>query len=186
MAVIFHYVSYQVALSLLTIGIVTVAIPDILRLKNPRLNQFILKRFRWILRDSEAQQVSGVTYAILGIFISAALFPKPVVELSLLMLAFGDPAAAIFGVRFGKDKIWGNKSLQGATAAFLVCSVVAYVYLLFNTLMLERALLVGLICGLIGALSEIIPFGKWDDNFSFPILSSTMLYILFLTFGGFV
>jgi len=184
-ALIFHEVSYSVAISLLATAVLFIAVPDILRLKIPALNRFVLKWFRMILRESEVNQISGVTYILLGMFIIAALFPKQVVELSLLLLAFGDPAATIFGVRFGKDKIWGNKSLQGASAAFLICTVVAYIYFLYNGLMLDRAILVAIITGLIGAASEIIPIGKWDDNFSFPILSSTMLYILFITFGGF-
>ncbi|MGE3972924.1 MAG: diacylglycerol/polyprenol kinase family protein [Bdellovibrionales bacterium] len=184
-ALIYQAVNYPSALILLVFALLIFALPDFLRLHIPRLNQFVLKWFRPILRESEVNALSGVTYLFLGIFIITTLFPRSIVELSLLMLAFGDPAATIFGVRFGKDKIWRNKSLQGACAAFLVCTLVSYVYFLYNNVMAERAILVALITGLIGAVSEVIPLGKWDDNFSFPIYSSTLLWFLFMTFGGF-
>ena len=101
------------------------------------------------------------------------------------MLAFGDPISSIVGVLYGKDKILGNKSLQGTMAGFAICTIVAGLFYYSKGLMLERIVLVSILSGLIGAISELIPVGKMDDNFSFPILAAAMLYILFLLFGGF-
>ena len=81
-ALIFHEVSYSVAISLLATAVLFIAVPDILRLKIPALNRFVLKWFRMILRESEVNQISGVTYILLGMFIIAALFPKQVVEIT--------------------------------------------------------------------------------------------------------
>ena len=52
--------------------------------------------------------------------------------------------------------------------------------------MTERLFLVSMVSGLIGAFSELIPIGKLDDNFSFPILTAILLYGTFILFGGFV
>lgn len=102
----------------------------------------------------------------------------------MLFLCFGDPIASYFGIRFGKDKLVGNKTLQGTMAGFVVCTLVALVYYYYNNIMLDRVLIVAPISGLIGALAELVPVGKMDDNFTFPVISATCLYILFGLFGG--
>ena len=43
---------------------------------------------------------------------------------------------------------------------------------------------VALLAGLIGAFSELVPIGKLDDNFVFPVLSATLLTGLLKLFGG--
>jgi len=50
--------------------------------------------------------------------------------------------------------------------------------------MVERLLMASLIAGLIGAVSELLPIGKLDDNFTFPVVSGTLLWMMFLLFGG--
>ena len=107
---------------MLSISVLVFIVPDVYRLRHPRFNQFFVRRLRVLLRDSEANSLSGVTFIIIGIYVTVFLFPKPVATLALLFLALGDPAASIFGVLYGKDKLIGNKSLQGASAAFLVCA----------------------------------------------------------------
>jgi dolichol kinase len=51
--------------------------------------------------------------------------------------------------------------------------------------MLDRVIVVSLLAGLIGALAELVPIAKLDDNFTLPVMSSLGLYILFYLFGLF-
>jgi dolichol kinase len=114
-----------------------------------------------------------------------AVFDRNIVTLTLLFLAFGDPIASFCGIRFGKDKILGHKTLQGTLGAFVACTTIAGIYYYFNNLMAERLLIVAPLSGLIGAVAELLPIGKLDDNLTFPIVGSTLLWILFQVYGGF-
>jgi diacylglycerol kinase (CTP) len=141
--------------------------------------------FRPILRESERNRISGISWMVVGVGLIIFIYPKNVVLLALLFLAFADPMASEIGIRFGKDKLIGNKSLQGSLAAFAVCFVTSMIYFNALDLMRERLFIVSLLGGLIGAVSELLPLGKMDDNFVFPVLSATMLTGLFHIFGGF-
>ena len=158
---------------------------DILRLKRPDLNHRIITFFKPVIRLDEVHTLSGTSFLIIGVFINVILFPKKIVVLSILLLAFGDPASSIFGILYGKDKIWGRKSLQGSLACFSVCTLVSGIYLLSRNDMVERFVLVSVLCGIVGALSELIQIKKLDDNMTFPVLAGFGLYGLFALFGGF-
>ena len=108
-----------------------------------------------------------------------------IVNLALLFLALADPIASYFGIRFGKDKLFGRKSLQGSIAAFFACTLTSMVYYVAHRLMLDRLLIVGILSGLAGAAAEALPVGPLDDNLVLPVLSSAQLWIIFYVFGGF-
>ncbi|RYZ70100.1 MAG: hypothetical protein EOP05_13800 [Proteobacteria bacterium] len=158
---------------------------DILRQKNEALNKATLRVFGPFMRKHEAHAISGMTYLYLGCMVLLLFNDRHLITLTLLFLAFGDPIASFFGIRYGKDKIIGNKTLQGTMAAFVVCAIVAGVYCYFNNLMTERLLIVAPLSGLIGAVAELAPVGKLDDNFTFPVIAATLLYVLFKVYGGF-
>lgn len=184
-AFIYWMSTRTLSISLLSLATLVFVLPDIYRLRNPVFNQFVIKWFRPILRNTEIHQLSGVTFLILGVFLIALIFPKPIVALSLLFLAFGDPVASIVGVLYGKDKIIGQKSLQGTLASFAICTFISFVFFLSLNLMTERLVLTSLLAGLIGAIAELVPIRKIDDNFTAPVISSALLWALFLLFGGF-
>lgn len=158
---------------------------DILRQQSPRLNHIMLKVFGPLMRESERNNLAGTTYLLLGVFIIISLFPRDIVRLSLYFLAIADPIASYFGVLYGKDKIIGAKSLQGTMAAFAACALICAAYFFIENLMIDRLLIVSVIGGLIGAISELIPIGKLDDNLTIPVSSAIMLWGLFFLFGGY-
>ncbi len=177
-----NFLPFWICMSLLVIGWIAFVPADIIRLKNPELNTMIAKSFKLIMRQNELDRLAGTTYLITGTILIASLFPKSIVSLSLLFLAFADPIASYVGIRFGKDKIFGHKSVQGFMAAFVVCSILTYTFLyVFN--INEYILIVSLLAGLIGALAELIPVAKLDDNFTMPVLSSIGLFIVFYLFN---
>lgn len=173
---------FWVCIALLVLGWVSFVPADILRLKNPELNTKLTKMFKLIMRQNELDRLAGTTYLITGTILIAAVFPKLIVALSLLFLAFADPIASYVGILFGKDKIFGHKSVQGFIAAFVVCSVLTYAFLYIKNVN-EYILIVSLLSGVIGALAELIPVGKLDDNFTMPVLSSIGLSVIFYLFN---
>ena len=158
---------------------------DFLRLKFPALNDFIVHLFRPVMRRHESHNLAGTTYLLTGVLLTYLVFPRSIFFLTLLYLAFADPCASIFGIKFGKDKIFGHKSLQGSLAAFIICGTLTFGFLYYRALFLDRLLIVSILGGLVGALAEAVPVGKIDDNFSIPVISATGLYVLFSVFGGF-
>lgn len=158
---------------------------DIARLYLPKLNQFFMRLFGPFLRQGEEARVSGVTAMMVGVTMIIWFFSREVVLLSLLFVAIGDPAASYFGVRYGRDKLIGQKSLQGSLAAFMACFGISLVYFLAMNLMTDRLFIACLLGGLIGAVSELLPIARLDDNVVFPIVSATLLQGMFYLFGGF-
>jgi len=158
---------------------------DFLRLRYAAFNDWVVHALKPIMRTHEIHKIAGTTYLLTGVAIVAALFPRPIVCLTLLFLAFADPMASFIGIKYGKDKVFGHKSIQGFVAAFVVCTVCTLIYLSSHNVNLHRMIMVSLLAGLIGALAELVPIGKLDDNFTLPLLSSMGLYILFSLFGLF-
>lgn len=158
---------------------------DWLRSTRPALNRATIRVFGAVMREHESQALSGLTYLLIGGVILLGFFERHVINLSLLFLAIGDPLASYVGIRWGRDRILGNKTLQGTLAAFFACSAVAAAYYYLNGIMTERILIVAPISGLIGAATELIPIGKLDDNLTCPVLSAVGLSALFFLYGGF-
>ena len=157
---------------------------DVIRLKVPAMNRLFTWIFRPVMRETELQRVSGATSMLAGVTLIILIYPKVSVLLALLFLATADPLASYFGIRYGRDKLIGEKSVQGSFAAFTACFVLAIAYFWAGDLMMERLFIVSLLAGLIGAVSELTPIGRLDDNFVFPVLSATLLTGLLYVFGG--
>lgn len=181
----YTFFAYPVALTLITLAWLAFVGVDVLRQTRPALNEWALHAFKPIMRESEAHQLAGTTYLLSGVLLLVLVFPRPVVALTLLFLAFADPLASYFGIKYGKDKIFGHKSIQGFMAAFMVCTICCFLYLNNQHYLLDRIIVVSLLAGLIGAFSELIPVGKLDDNLSLPLMSAMGLTVLFYFFGFF-
>ncbi len=183
MAYIYTKVDRKVALIILSVAMLFFVGLDIVRLKSAFMNAIAVKVFGRVMRRNELHSPAGTTYLLSGVFISVFLFPYEIVLLSLLFLAIADPVASYFGIRWGKDKIINNKSLQGTMAAFFVCTIISYIFFHRMGLLTDRILLASLIAGIIGALSELLPIYKLDDNLTFPVLCSLSLWTMFNIFS---
>lgn len=148
---------------------------DVLRLRSHRLNHIVVQWFGPLMRRNELKGLSANSYYVLGMFTVLVLFAKPVALLSILYLAFGDPAAAIVGSLYGKRRWFDKKSVEGSLGNFAVCAVVT---LLFATFYLgltpPPALLLAVLGGGIATFAELIPF-PIDDNFSLPVIAGLFL-----------
>lgn len=184
MALLYTLLPENVSLALLVFFAVLFIPLDILRQTRPGLNNTLVHLFKAVIRSHEVHKIAGTTYLLIGVIAVSILFPKPIVILTLLFLAIADPMASYFGIRFGKDKIFGHKSVQGFLAAFAFCAGLSYGYFYFNNLMTDRLLIVSILAGLSGAVAELIPIGKLDDNLTLPILSASFLWVIFSLFGG--
>jgi len=186
LSILFIYESVPRPVALVTSALVMILFVslDVARQFNPKLNETLLIFFRPFIREHERNHIAGTSFLLVGVFIIVLLFPRDIVTLALLFLAVADPLASLVGLTMGRDKIVGQKSLQGTMAAFFACTFLAAAFYYSRGLMVERLMIVSILSGLIGAFSELLPVGKLDDNFTFPVVSSSLLYLLLWLFGG--
>lgn len=148
---------------------------DLIRLKSPALNALTLKYFGKIMRREELRSVSGNSFYILGLFFLVAFFPKPIVLLSALYLAVGDPIAAVVGTHWGKTKITKRKTLEGAIANYIATGAISFLFGFgFLDLSFFSAIMLSVVGGGISTLVELIP-SPIDDNFTIPVGSALLL-----------
>jgi dolichol kinase len=184
MVLIHQRVSRETAIILLLATMLVFVVPDVIRQYSSKLNNIFVGLFQSVIREGEVHKLSGNSYLITGVLLVVLLFPPKIVSLTLLFLAFADPIASCIGILYGKDKILGQKSLQGFLAAFGVCTLATFGYLYAHNMLVDRIVVISLLAGLIGAFSELLPIGKLDDNLTLPVMSALGLVLLFKLFGA--
>lgn len=147
------------------------------RLRNEKMNQFLMVFMKPIMRESEKNSVSGMPFYALGVSLSLFFFPERIAILSVLFLIFADPIASFCGILYGRDKILPNKSLQGTIAAFSVCYIVTLVYGLIHASPSMNLLIFSILAGIIGAVSELCSQFV-DDNLCIPVISGLGLFLI--------
>ncbi|MGC4117170.1 MAG: SEC59/DGK1/VTE5 family protein [Myxococcales bacterium] len=155
---------------------------EITRRFSERWNHFLAaKLFHSIARPREYYRVNSSTLYVMALALVAPVFSKPAVLTGALILAFGDPAAAWLGRRFGTLKLYRSKSLVGSLAFVAAGTLVAgtYLMLFFPETSLANKLLAASLASLVGAVAELFSGPKLDDNLSIPI-ASTLVAALFV------
>ncbi len=179
----YQLVSYDTAVIIAIVAVVLLIPFDFLRLRYEKLNQIACAIMGPLMRNHEVKSAAGTSYLIAGVSLIIIVFPKPIAALAILFLAFADPLASYVGIRYGRDRILGNKTIQGFLAAFAICTLLTFAYLWSLDVGLSRRLVVSFLAGFVGAMAELLPVGKLDDNLTMPILSATGLWLVFNIFG---
>lgn len=182
---VYQMVSSSTSFLILLVGIILFVSIDIARHRHEKVNDWVISVMGPIMRQSEVHKMAGTTYLLGGVLFCVIVFrdQKDIVALTLLFLAFADPLASYVGLRFGKDKIFRQKTLQGFLAAYFVCFLSSLIFLSFKDYPTPRVMVFSVIAGLLGALAELLPIGDLDDNLTLPIISSIGIYVLFYFFG---
>ncbi len=167
----------QALFALGTIGGALVLL-DVGRLYFPQLNRFGLWLFGAFMRREELKSLTGNSFFILGLLFIVLLFPKPIVLMSVLFLAVGDPAAAVVGSRWGQTKLWKGKSLEGALANFVATSIASFLAgQLYFQLTVRDSFILALVGGTVSMIAELVPL-PIDDNLTIPVLSASLLTLV--------
>lgn len=183
-AALYHALPFAWSIALSWAVTALFVVLDFWRLRSDSINSGLMLFFKPFMREEERRRLAGTSYLLFGTALVIAFCPPPVTELTLILLAVADPLASLVGLRYGHDKLLGQKSLQGTLAAFFACVVLSAFYFWKMNLMVDRLLFVSILCGLIGAIAELVPLFNLDDNFTFPIVTAPALWALFSIFGG--
>ena len=135
---IYLFISKFQLLLLLFLIIAVTIILDTSRHYNPKIKFLVDKFFSSIMRKSEMSgsfKLSGLSYMLAGLFLSALFFPKDLAITSWLILIIADPLATLVGMKIGTQRFNG-KTLEGS-CAFLVSaifiSILSYFFIRYNT-----------------------------------------------------
>lgn len=131
-----------------------------------------------VMRDTEVNQLTGIPFYMASCLFAFLIFPRHIAVLSILYLAFGDPSSSFFGVLYGRNKIFPNKSLQGTLGGFFVCALVTVIYLSWQEFPRDQILLLAMLGGFAGAVAELLPLNV-DDNFAIPVISGFLMALAF-------
>ncbi|HDN58472.1 MAG TPA: hypothetical protein ENF20_00760 [Candidatus Marinimicrobia bacterium] len=166
----YFFVERRTALIILGIISVIMLVAEVSRMLVPPLFSLYLKIFGWMIREHETKNsLTGATFVFIGSFLTIFFFPKDIATTVLLFLTIGDPTACLFGMSFGKIKIF-NKTLEG-TLAFVISSFIATIWIPGIPLHVK---LVGVITA---AAVELLP-KNFDDNIAIPIISGIVISLL--------
>ncbi|MBI4404410.1 MAG: hypothetical protein HY537_09630 [Deltaproteobacteria bacterium] len=151
---------------------------DALRFYWPKVNRVALRVFGKVMRREELKSLSGNSFYIAGLALIVWLFPKPIVLLAVIFLAVGDPAAAIIGTLYGKRRLIGKKSLEGALANFVVSGAATMVVALaYFKMPISSSFALALVGAFVSTISELLPI-PLDDNFTVPVVGACLLATL--------
>ncbi|HEY3448027.1 MAG TPA: hypothetical protein VGK67_16845 [Myxococcales bacterium] len=177
----FYLTTFQAEMVLLSLLGLFVGL-EVTRRFSKRWNHFLAgKVFHSIARPREYYRVNSSTLYLLALALVAPVFSRPAVLTGVLILAFGDPAAAWLGKRYGKLKLYRSKSLVGTLSFAGAGTLVAATFLLLfcPEVSVGSKLLAAGLASLVGAVAELFSGPKLDDNLSIPI-ASTLVASIFL------
>ena len=167
----FHYTSFNFFISILLILLLAILLINryYLYLSNYKyINIFLLNS----MRSYEKKTLWGATYLILGFVIITLLFNKFIVILSMIISSFSDSMAAIIGIKFGKFRIFNNKSIEGFYVFFISTFTIVFI-------LSQLPLLYIFIISFTISLTELLTPAKYD-NLAIPLSSSIILYLFML------
>jgi glycerol-3-phosphate acyltransferase PlsY len=163
-----------IALTLYALLFLLVLTVDLIRLRVPAFNEFVMIRFSSFIRASEARKLTGTPPYVLGIGLTLLLYRTEIAVAAVSFLAFGDVAATAVGERYGKTKIAGEKSLEG-TAAFILAAVT--VGLLLPLAGFHPGTGIVLVGVLAAAGVELLPL-RVNDNLAIPLVSGGVMELI--------
>ena len=134
--------------------------------------ELLTVKVKSIFRKAEEKKFSSMTIFLISTFILVFIYGQfdiAIAITTLVFLVFGDMFAKIFGLAYGRHKLFG-KSVEGTLAyigAVIICS-----YILYTSIDISLPVL---IVGAVAApFAEVLPLGM-NDNFTVPILSGAVM-----------
>lgn len=143
---------------------------DYLRLEIKSFRIFFKSIFGEMIKKEEQNFFTGATWVCISAFLLALFFPRNVAVVSLLFLSLSDNFASIVGKLFGKIKLLKNKTLEGSLAFLIVSFIIA---LFIKELSIQEKILISFFASFVELFS-----GTIDDNFTVPLLTATLLYLI--------
>ena len=125
--------------------------------------------FKSILRTHEQKgALTGATFYILSTFLCILFFQKNIAIVCILFVVLGDAVAALVGMKWGRIKLIGKKSLEGSAACFVVCASISLIWL--NPI-------IGITGAFVATVVELLPL-RIDDNLTVSLISGIVMHLM--------
>lgn len=154
------YFNQKTALLFLTFILVFFLMIEFVRIKLKKKIPF----FHIFYRNKEKNKIASYIYILIGAIIAFSVFDFKIALAAFLMMVFGDVAAALIGIKFGKHwlKEIPNTAWEGIIAEFIINLIIGFILLPHWTIVLVMALTATFV--------ETV-FVHADDNMIIPIFS---------------
>lgn len=166
------YISRENLLFILTPITIIFIILDFSRHHITFLGKIYSTFFNIVTREIEQKRnnVTGASYYLLGCLIVVYFFNDiNIIISSLLIMSISDSFAALVGVKYGKTKIYGKKSLEGSFSFFI--STIIILYMFMNNLSTIEYIYISLLITLV----ELFSFHRINDNLTIPVFAALVL-----------
>jgi dolichol kinase len=177
--IIYYFIPKAAAVAIsLSVAVFVVTI-DVYRHQNKYIQEWVEFFFKNFIRNNERSKdnLSGCSWMFIGVFLTCILYEKDIAIYSWIVLFICDSAAAVIGVKYGKNEIISGKTYEGSIAFFIIALISGIFYhLLFFPNFGFFAILVASFAGTISELYSKT-FGI-DDNISIPVAVGLTLTIL--------
>jgi dolichol kinase len=179
----YYFLERNLLLEILLPIILAMLLVEFLKYKSSFVYDLYLKIFKVMLREHEFDlkrvRFNGATWLLLGDIVCIMVFPKFIAITGMLLLSLSDSFSAIIGKAFGKKQYAPNRSIIGSLTFFIVGILIVFLTPKYYYSPHEYAMAAGAVffTTLIDALN--LPM---DDNFAIPIISSVLLYVLYILF----
>ena len=137
----------------------------------PRLNQFLMEKvFHTMAHPHEWTHINSATWYVNALFLLALFAPHAYAAIAVTVLAFGDPAAALVGRRWGRIRLVNGRSLEGTATFVIVATLATWAMLRFfhPAYGLWASLAIAGSAAFLGSLAELFS-RRIDDNLSIPL-----------------
>ena len=135
---------------------------------------FIKKIFNYTLKPvtrSYETNFLSASYMIISFFFITLFFETSIIITAMILSIVADTTAALFGMKIGKVKLFYSKTLEGSYIFFIT----SYLILYFSNIDLSNFHMI--IIAFLTMFVELLSPTKFD-NFTLPIATSLLIYIL--------
>ncbi len=177
---IFVFIDHQLGLSVIGIVCLCFIALDIFRFLHKRTNVLLTEKIKAIFRKGEENRFSTMTLFLMSTFLTVLFFTpieSGIAITALSFLVFGDMSAKIFGLAYGRHKIF-EKTIEGTLAYIGTVIIIGYI---LNT-SLDIHIIILISGGIAAPLIELLPVGV-NDNFTVPIISGAVMTAVKIFFG---
>ena len=177
---IFVFIDYQLGLSVIGIVCLCFIALDVFRFLHKQTNILLTEKVKAIFRKGEEKRFSTMTLFLMSTFLTVLFFTPFEIEIAitaLFFLVFGDMFAKIFGLAYGRHKVF-DKTLEGTLA--YIGSVIMTSFILYTSLDIHIIILIS--GGIAAPLIELLPLGI-NDNFTVPIISGAVMTAIKIFFS---
>ncbi len=167
--IFYHFYSQTTTVVLIGSVALFFIILDLIRFFTGMGRKLMTEKIQFFFKNTERKKFSSMTMFLISACIITLVFEKQIALASLTFLIFGDIFSKIFGLGFGRHKIF-DKTIEGSLAyggGALICGFILYTALGIPLLLLLTG-------AMAAAVAEALPLGL-DDNFTVGLISGAVM-----------